>query len=776
MEGADMPKTNDNANGTPQDMAANSVDTAINLVDNPFLRAKLLQFAVNLLGVLRRRVEDRDVFLPCVEALTPDRLLQVVHATCSTELLAELSNSESSRDYLNLKRNVPEEILRVLWCRLPRHSPVKQELLRLLQAKLNDYQQVAALAAGQNSFQQRFADVVRIFNLDAHEADVLLLAYLRSTDMWNPFAMERSPESQLQIIRNVLQLPLPVVTNMLADAGKLRRFRLVDKDFDFNNNLDRFLLGLSNETLVSRYFTRHTGPVLPWSMHGKLVEQHGDILKALLSARDSGCGINVLFHGEPGTGKTAFTASLAAELGRVLYQISQSDDESPDTRSDQSCNFRYSALQLCDAQVDPAHSIILIDEADEMLRGTSGLLAALFGRGSPCTRDKGILNTVLDKLKTPCIWITNTAPEALDLSSRRRFDYSIRFEKLSRDQRYRVWKNAVLRYDLASIIDDQLIGRFAERFAINAGGIDLTLRNCAQVNKHAPMGDGKVEEFLEKLITPHCQLLNIDANRSDLKVGRDYSLDGLNVKGKLPPERILDAVGRFRRQQDAGISPGPDSPRMNILLYGPSGGGKTEFVKYLGYVLDCTVQTRMGGDFLDKYVGGTEQNIREAFRMAEADRAILFIDEADGMLRSRQFAGQSWEVTQVNELLHAMESFNGVLVCATNFADQLDPATLRRFTFKLEFDYLDPMGKLLFYQRMFAELCDGTLSDCQKHQLARIDNLTPGDFRTVRQSFSYLGTGRFPHDELMAALEQESLAKRQGRHDGRRFGFQVKPL
>ena len=42
----------------------------------------------------------------------------------------------------------------------------------------------------------------------------------------------------------------------------------------------------------------------------------------------------------------------------------------------------------------------------------------------------------------------------------------------------------------------------------------------------------------------------------------------------------------------------------------------------------------------------------------------------------------------MNELLHQMENFTGVMVGATNFMDNLDQAIMRRFTFKLQFDYL----------------------------------------------------------------------------------------
>ena len=166
----------------------------------------------------------------------------------------------------------------------------------------------------------------------------------------------------------------------------------------------------------------------------------------------------------------------------------------------------------------------------------------------------------------------------------------------------------------------------------------------------------------------------------------------------------------------------------------------------------------MGSDLLDMYVGGTEKNIRRAFAQAEAEKTILFLDEIDGLVQNRERAQRSWEVTQVNELLHQMENFNGVMIGATNFATNLDAAILRRFTFKLEFDYLDNAGKMLFFERMF----QAKLNEAENMRLATIPNLAPGDFRTVRQALFYLGEDVSNSDRI-AALERESFAKGQNR-------------
>jgi SpoVK/Ycf46/Vps4 family AAA+-type ATPase len=97
------------------------------------------------------------------------------------------------------------------------------------------------------------------------------------------------------------------------------------------------------------------------------------------------------------------------------------------------------------------------------------------------------------------------------------------------------------------------------------------------------------------------------------------------------------------------------------------------------------------------------------------------------------------------------------MVAATNFCRNLDPATMRRFTFKLEFGYLDDAGKKLFFERMFKT----QLSQEDAAELEGICNLAPGDFRTVRQEMFYLGEGQ-SNAELITALKEECSLKKDG--------------
>jgi SpoVK/Ycf46/Vps4 family AAA+-type ATPase len=297
---------------------------------------------------------------------------------------------------------------------------------------------------------------------------------------------------------------------------------------------------------------------------------------------------------------------------------------------------------------------------------------------------------------------------------------------------------------------------FSAKYPVSAGGISQTLENIERMKPRK----SEVPELVEQLMKPHCELLGVKLSDDRLLPSKDYSLEGLNIQGDVQLERIVEAIRMFQLQKG---EKDPDRPRMNLLLSGPPGTGKTEFVKYLGSVLKTKINVKMGSDLLSMWLGGTEENIKSAFAEAEAEHAILFLDEIDGLVQSRINAVRSWEVTQVNELLYWMENFNGVMIGATNFLQNLDQAIMRRFTFKLQFDYLEAEGKKLFFERMFKT----RLSEAEASRLAGIPNLAPGDFRTVRQSLYYLGDAA-TNDTRLGELAKESSLKK-GAHA--RIGF-----
>lgn len=83
---------------------------------------------------------------------------------------------------------------------------------------------------------------------------------------------------------------------------------------------------------------------------------------------------------------------------------------------------------------------------------------------------------------------------------------------------------------------------------------------------------------------------------------------------------------------------------------------------------------KKASELISKWVGGTEKNIANAFEQASDENAILMLDEVDSYLMDRSNANQQWEVTQVNEMLTQMESFQGIFIASTNLMGNLDQA------------------------------------------------------------------------------------------------------
>lgn len=191
-----------------------------------------------------------------------------------------------------------------------------------------------------------------------------------------------------------------------------------------------------------------------------------------------------------------------------------------------------------------------------------------------------------------------------------------------------------------------------------------------------------------------------------------------------------------------------------ILLYGESGCGKSYFGQYLAQELGMPVIKKRASDLIDKFVGQTERNIKEAFKEAKQKKAVLLFDEADSFLFDRKYAQRDFECASTNELLTQMEDHPYPFIMTTNLKEKIDKASLRRFLFKIKYDYMTENNIVSGVKTYF-----GKEFGLTKEQLKELKYITAGDFKTAKRKMDVLENSKYTNEKIYEYLLAEQDEK-----------------
>jgi SpoVK/Ycf46/Vps4 family AAA+-type ATPase len=308
----------------------------------------------------------------------------------------------------------------------------------------------------------------------------------------------------------------------------------------------------------------------------------------------------------------------------------------------------------------------------------------------------------LESNPIPTIWITNDI-SAIDSAIVRRFDIALELPIPSKKIRKKIIKNYV-----KDMIDSKTIELISENENIAPALVERAIKVVKTLNS-------KDTKIFTKVLNNTLKAQGF--NEIELKTN--------NLPNVYNPNFINTQADLKKLAQ--GIK---QNPNARLCLYGPAGTGKSAFGRYVAEVLNKPLILKKGSDLLSMWVGGTEKNIAEAFREAKESDGVLVCDEVDSFLADRTNANRNWEVTQVNEMLTQMESFDGVFIATTNLMENLDSASLRRFDMKLEFSYLKPLQAWEMFVNYAKEL-GLKPSQSLKNKVPSLAVLTPGDFAAV---------------------------------------------
>ena len=535
------------------------------------------------------------------------------------------------------------------------------------------------------------------------------------------------------------------------------------------------------------------------------------VLCALLSnavARKE-AGVNVLLYGPPGTGKTELAKVVAQSCGLELFEVEYADRDG----NSLSGRDRYRSLQI--AQVflkGSAQAALLFDEVEDVFPPISSEAAQLLARAEQVAapsngsvNGKAWVNQILESNTVPTIWVTNRI-EQIDPAFRRRFAYHLELKSPPPGAR-----EGLVRKTLHGVqVSDEFVARLTARKGLTPAQIRTAVRFAGLVSP-VVAADAQTVALAPKLEE---EGLCLEGKLHDAKVSDAKALDAKaqpakspsakapSAKAAAPVNTIESLIERQLKNADHALgNKAADSrarrmvtsydlamlnvetryeiPRVvqalqarghgTLCFYGAPGTGKTALGEHIATALDKPLIIKQASDLMSKFVGETEQNMAAMFKEAEAEKAVLLLDEADSFLQDRRGAQRTYEVTEVNEMLQGMERYNGIFVCTTNLLDKLDQAALRRFTFKIKFK---PLGTEQREKMFVVEALAGDATQVTpaiRDRLHLMDQLCPGDFAAVKRQCDILDA-TFSASEFLEQLEAEHRIKPEVR-ENRGMGF-----
>ena len=599
------------------------------------------------------------------------------------------------------------------------------------------------------------------------------------------FKVNNAPEAHAALA-GVAGVKAPEVAEALRPGSRLERIGMVENLISEHNITDLADLMKVSEKLppvLMRKYRDHTELMAVFTRPATrsslgladfaFVQEDAQVLAALLrqavAAKEP--GVNVLLYGPPGTGKTELAKVVAQAAGLDLFEVEYADRDGHSL----SGRDRYRSLQIAQVFLKASmHSALLFDEVEDVFPPISSEAAQLMARSeqlaapaSGSVSGKAWVNQILESNPVPTLWVTNRI-EQIDPAFRRRFAYHLELRSPPPGAR-----EGIVRKTLEGVqVSEAFVAKLTARKGLTPAQIRTAVRFARLASAPEQAMDASVDGagmqailaggrvgLMESLIER--QLKNADValgNKAQARGRRSvttYDLDMLNVESRFEIARIVQAL----KSRGHG----------SLCFYGPPGTGKTALAEHIAQALEQPLMVKQASDLMSKYVGETEQQMAAMFREAELEKAVLLLDEADSFLQDRRGAQRTYEVTEVNEMLQGMERYHGIFICTTNLFDSLDPAALRRFTFKIRFMPLTAAQR----EAMFvAEALAGDasrLTGALKASLAPLAQLCPGDFAAVKRQGVIL-EAELSAEEFLEQLQAEHRLKPEVR-EARGMGF-----
>jgi transitional endoplasmic reticulum ATPase len=372
--------------------------------------------------------------------------------------------------------------------------------------------------------------------------------------------------------------------------------------------------------------------------------------------------LGILLSGPRGAGKTTLVEAVAVAVDATLIRASAAR-----LRGENAGDRDRRLDRVVEAARNAERTVVLLDDLDVL--GDDGAAATLGDR----------LRETLDELRatdgTVVVGVTTdeaSVPAALRRGGR--FDREMELAPLSVEDRQEAVESVARDVPLATDVD------FAET-ATRINGyvladiavlVDAALEQAVRREGRTAMRQDDLDRAMES-IEPG-GLRNVAVEFPSISWDEVGGLDAAKREIVRAVYWPLEYADRFER---AGIE-----PPSGVLLYGPPGTGKTLLARAAASLSDANFISVNGPELLNRYVGASEQAVRDLFATARENApAVIFFDEVDAISPKRRGDDTGAGERVVSQLLTELDGLEPltdvVVVAATNRPESIDKALLR---------------------------------------------------------------------------------------------------
>jgi DNA replication protein DnaC len=237
-------------------------------------------------------------------------------------------------------------------------------------------------------------------------------------------------------------------------------------------NQERDLLHHSNIQEVKLFFNPRNQEEIDFLSQSMDQKQYKSIQNRL-KQENLRTGINILFYGSPGTGKTELAFQIAKQNQRSIMQVDISKLKSMWYGESQkllkNMFSRYNRLVTCN-RITP---ILLFNEADAYFSSRMSNITSSVDQTS-----NALQNIILEEMENHqgIIIATTNLTSNLDTAMERRFLFKVNFHQPNAQTKYLIWK------DKLPDIDTNILKELASSYDLSGGQIENVVRKY-QMNK-----------------------------------------------------------------------------------------------------------------------------------------------------------------------------------------------------------------------------------------------------------------------------------------------------